>query len=97
MIDLRFSVEEFDEMVFSEVDVSGRFKKFRSYRLNGSSGGKKKKFIKGGGYLNLKVDGFVIDYSDSDIEIDVEEDDRKRSSIGVIMNDDFRVLGGVRE
>jgi len=72
--------------------VSGKPKK--SYGLNR---GKKKKSPKGGEQLNSKVDGFVTDYSDSDIGTDGEEDDseaRKRSGTDATTT---RVLGRARE
>lgn len=104
------------EKIMNGVNVIGRFKKFKSFGVNGSCGGKKKKkFIEGvkdDECLNLKVDGFVIDYSDSDLERDVEDsEDEFEVDISVYIekgngnlrildvsfNGDIRVFGSVRE
>lgn len=65
--------------------------------LNGSSEGSKKSSTDDDGeHLNLKVDGFVTDYSDSDVEAD-SVDDSEAGVRSSTEDDDARVSGGVRQ
>lgn len=48
---------------------------------------------KSGEQLDLKVDGFVSDYSDSDVDDSVDDSERIKSST----DGDGRILGGVRQ
>ncbi|XP_024378551.1 uncharacterized protein [Physcomitrium patens] len=104
------------EKITNGVNVIGRPKKSKSSGVNGSCGGKKKKKSTEGAKdderLNLKVDGFVTDYSDSDLERDAEDSEdefevdisaytekgngNSRTS-DASLNGDTRVSGSVRE